>query len=59
MALDVAGIESVKVMKSVKQEGLYMMLRLAKVMMREEAQIVEKIQRRVRLFTVDSLGVSS
>ena len=59
VALDVAGIESTKVMESVDQDGLYMVLRLVKAMMREEARAIEKIQSRVRSTIVDSLEVSS
>ena len=36
-----------------------MVLRLAKVMLREETRITEKIQERVRAVTIDSLRVSS
>ena len=52
-------IESTKLMESVKQDRLYVVLGLSKAMMREEAQAAEKIQERVRLVIVDSLGVSS
>ena len=55
VALDAAG----KVMESVKQDCLYVVLRLAKAMMREKARAAEKIQGNVRLVTVDFLGVSS
>ena len=43
VALDVVGIESIKVMKSVEQDGLYMVLGLAKVIVTEKAQVAEKI----------------
>ena len=43
VALDVAGIEFVKVMESIEEDGLYMVLGLAKTMVKEKVHAVEKI----------------
>ncbi|PON50361.1 hypothetical protein TorRG33x02_314910 [Trema orientale] len=50
-------LEFTKVMECVKQNNLYIVLRLATNMTREKAQVAEKVQGRVRPVAEDSMRV--